>query len=363
MKNQQKDAFGIYIHWPYCLSKCPYCDFASSVSNKIDEDLLFKGYERDLIVFKEKFKTSTPITSIFFGGGTPSLMSEKLFEKLIYSISQNFQISSDIEISLEANPDAISKEKMKNFASLGLNRLSLGVQSLNEKDLLFLGRRHSLKTALEKIDEAKSVFSRVNIDLIYARPHQSLTSWEKELRSALSLGLKHYSLYQLTVEEGTVFYQKNIPQISEAQSIKLYQLTQEIMASAGLPAYEISNHATKDEECRHNLLYWRGGNYLGIGPASHGRMDLIAIENEKNPKKWLSNGPTLTLLTKEEKEEEKLLMGLRLINEGYPTAKILSKKIDFALKMGWITKKNNLIYTTLKGRLLLNKLILFFLDD
>ena len=362
MTQPKKEPFGLYIHWPYCLSKCPYCDFASSVSKKIDEDILLKGYLRDLIDFKEKFNIQKEISSIFFGGGTPSLMSEKLFDTLLNEITKNFKTSSNIEISLEANPDAITKEKMKNFSDSGLNRLSLGVQSLNEKDLLFLGRKHSLKTALQRIDEAKNIFKRFNIDLIYARPRQSLKSWEKELTNALSLGLTHYSLYQLTLEEGTPFYKNNIPQISETQAIRLYCLTQEIMQSAGLPAYEISNHATKNEKCKHNLLYWEGNDYMGIGPAAHGRMGLIASQNHKTPLQWLSDGLTFTDLTAKEREEEKLLMGLRLINKGYPITNINPDKIQIALKNNWIILQNNKIYTTLKGRLLLNKLILLLSD-
>ena len=363
MTQQKKEDFGLYIHWPYCLSKCPYCDFASSVAKKIDEDILLKGYLRDLIVFKEKFHIQNEISSIFFGGGTPSLMSEKLFDSLINEISKNFNLSQKAEISLEANPDAITKEKMKNFAHIGLNRLSLGVQSLNEKDLLFLGRKHSLKTALQRIDEAKNIFNRINIDLIYARPKQSLKSWEKELTAALSLGLKHYSLYQLTLEEGTVFYKNNIPQISETQAIRLYLLTQEIMQNANLPAYEISNHASKNEECKHNLIYWMGNDYIGIGPAAHGRIGLTATQNYKNIQNWLSDGLIFTPLTKKERDEEKLLMGLRLIHEGYPIKNISLKKIEVAVKNKWIEVKNNKIFTTLKGRLLLNKLILLLSSD
>ncbi len=362
MTQPKKEPFGLYIHWPYCLSKCPYCDFASSVSKKIDEDMLLKGYLRDLIVFKEKFNIQKEITSIFFGGGTPSLMSEKLFDTLLNEIVKNFKLSNNIEISLEANPDAITKEKMKNFSDSGLNRLSLGIQSLNEKDLLFLGRKHSLKTALQRIDEAKNIFKRINIDLIYARPRQSLKCWEKELTSALSLGLKHYSLYQLTLEEGTPFYKMGIPQISEIQATRLYCLTQEIMQSAGIPAYEISNHASKNEECKHNLLYWEGNDYMGIGPAAHGRINLVATQNYKNPLQWLSNGLTFTKLTTKEREEEKLLMGLRLINKGYPITNINPDKIQIALKNNWIILQKDKIYTTLKGRLLLNKLILLLSD-
>ena len=363
MTQAKKPALGLYIHWPYCLSKCPYCDFASSVCNQIDEAILLKGYIRDLFVFKKKFNIEKEITSIFFGGGTPSLMSEKMFDELINTISKIFHISPTAEISLEANPDAITKEKMKNFKASGLNRLSIGVQSLNDRDLMFLGRKHSVQTALNRIDEAKNIFNRINVDLIYARPRQSLRSWEKELLHAISLGLKHYSLYQLTLEEGTIFFKKNIPQISETQAVKLYCLTQDIMTAHQLPAYEISNYAAKNEECKHNLIYWRGDDYIGIGPAAHGRIQLIATENSKNIKKWLSDGPNFTSLTNKEREEEKIMMGLRLIQEGIPIKNIHPQHILTAQKRRWIYVQKNRIYPTLKGQLLLNKLIFLLCSD
>lgn len=362
MPTQKKHPFGLYIHWPYCLNKCPYCDFASKVVPLINEDLIFKGYQRDISCFKKQFKSFPEVTSIFFGGGTPSLMSEHLFEKIINLLSKNFKLSTNTEISLEANPDAISLAKMKSFKASGLNRLSIGVQSLNEKDLKFLGRIHSVETALKRIEEAKSIFNRINIDLIYARPHQKLKDWEKELLFAINLGLKHYSCYQLTLEEGTIFYKNNISQISQFQANRLYKLTEDIMQSNNLPAYEISNYAQKNEECQHNLLYWKGHNYLGIGPAAHGRMDMIAIENFKTVQKWIAEGPQFTTLTPSEKKDEKLLMGLRLIQEGYPTINIKESALKKALSKKWITIKNDKLFTTLKGRLMLNQLILTLSD-
>ncbi len=356
----KKHPFGLYVHWPYCLNKCPYCDFASSVIPLINENLIFQGYQRDISLFKDKFQIFPEISSIFFGGGTPSLMSEKMFDSVMNLLAKNFKISPKAEISLEANPDAIDLKKMKSFKSSGLNRLSIGIQSLQEQDLKFLGRIHSVKTALQRIEEAKSVFKRINIDLIYARPHQKLKDWEKELLSAINLGLTHYSLYQLTIEEGTLFYKNNLPEISQTQANRLYKLTQEIMDFHNLPAYEISNHARKGQECQHNLVYWKGQNYLGIGPAAHSRMDLIAIENHKTVQKWLQNGPQFTPLTKEEKKEEHLLMGLRLTQEGYPSKNIKENAIKQALSKKWIILQDDKIFTTLKGRLMLNQLILLF---
>lgn len=358
----KKHPFGIYIHWPYCLNKCPYCDFASKVAPLVDETLILNGYRRDLSVFKENFSPFPEVSSIFFGGGTPSLMSEKMFDEIMSLLTKNFNILANAEISLEANPDAIDLKKMKSFKESGLNRLSIGVQSLNDKDLKFLGRIHSVQTALKRIDEAKSIFNRINIDLIYARPYQKLKDWEDELLRALNLGLKHYSLYQLTLEEGTSFYKNNIPQISDFQARRLYQLTDEIMCAHHIPAYEISNYAKINEECQHNLIYWNGDNYLGIGPASHGRINLIATENQKNVSKWLQMPPQFITLTEKERNEERLLMGLRLVQKGYPITQIKESALKKALSKNWIKIQNNKIYTTLKGKLMLNQLILLLSD-
>ena len=354
----KKPAFGLYIHWPYCLSKCPYCDFASCVIQKIDEEILLKSYIRDILFFKEAFSSFQEVTSIFFGGGTPSLMSEKMFDTLMNTFSKHFSISNHAEISLEANPDAITLNKMKSFKQSGLNRLSIGVQSLKEKDLKFLGRKHSLQTALATIQNAKNVFNRINIDLIYARPHQRLKDWENELLTALNLGLSHYSLYQLTLEENTPFYKNNIPQISQTQAVRLYKLTEDIMTAHNILPYEISNYAKKGQECRHNLIYWRGQNYLGIGPSAHGRFNLIATETEKNVTKWIKSNPTLTPLTQTEKKDEHLLMGLRLIQEGYLLEKLNPISVQKAIQKGWVFCDKKYLFTTQKGRLMLNQLIL-----
>ncbi len=356
--SNKNHAFGLYIHWPYCLNKCPYCDFASKVIPLIDEEMLLKGYLRDILFFKEKFGPIPSVSSVFFGGGTPSLMSEKMFDSLLTLLNKHFCIQKEAEISLEANPDTINLKKMASFKQSGLNRLSIGVQSLNEKDLKLLGRIHSVQTALMRIEEAQKIFDKVSIDLIYARYKQSLKSWEKELQFALSLGLTHYSLYQLTIEEGTAFYKNNIPQISELQAKRLYQLTEDIMTHNGILPYEISNYAKKGFECRHNLLYWHAKDYLGIGPAAHGRINLIATENKKEVSAWLKNTSQISMLSPKEKEEECLLMGLRLIQEGYPITNISNDKIKKALKNKWITLKDNKIFTTQKGRIMLNQLIL-----
>lgn len=354
-----KPILGIYIHWPYCLSKCPYCDFASSICTQIDEKELLSGYKRDIKILYEKVTEKTTVSSVFFGGGTPSLMSSEFTETLLNELNKYFSFEKNPEISLEANPDAITIHKMKAFQQAGINRLSIGVQALNNKDLHFLGRRHTVETALKRLDEANHIFEVVNMDLIYARPGQTLKSWENELKKALALNLKHYSLYQLSIEEETPFFEKKISTVSEQHSRRLYCLTEEIMQEGGLLPYEISNYAKKGSECQHNLIYWRGQDYLGIGPAAHGRIGQIATTNNKSVINWLQNNPQTTLLTPKEKRMEKILMGLRLIQEGFPIQNLNPIGIQKAFKKKWITQKDNLIFTTQKGRLMLNQLILY----
>ncbi len=350
--------FGLYIHWPYCLSKCPYCDFASTVCRQIDEAALLNGYKRDILIFKEKLNENPVVTSIFFGGGTPSLMSLSMCESVLNTIYNEFNVASDVEISLEANPDAIKLEKMKGFKSLGVNRLSIGVQSLNESDLRFLGRRHTLKRALTCIDEATHVFENINMDLIYARPNQTLAAWETELNKALSLKLPHYSLYQLTIEENTPFGRQKQSIPDEDTAVALYRLTESLMNAASISGYEVSNYARSGYECRHNLTYWRGYDYLGIGPAAQGRIHLWETINPRTVSAWLQSPPTCTLLTPAERAEERIIMGLRLKKEGFPCDKLDSEGVQRAISYGWATVKDNLFYPTEEGILLLNQLIL-----
>ncbi len=353
MKSSE-NTIGLYIHWPYCLSKCPYCDFASSVCQQIDEDKLLSGYIRDMDNLLNGLKVST----IFFGGGTPSLMSVGLCEKILNEIEKRIGLTSISEITMEANPDAIDLTKMKAFNQLGINRLSLGVQSLNEKDLHFLGRKHSVQTALKRIEEAHQVFNKINMDLIYARPNQTLKQWENELKFALTLNIGHYSLYQLTIEENTVFGHKKITGCSEKQAVSLYRLTDEIMTAAGCPAYEVSNYAYPTHQCQHNLIYWRGQDYVGIGPAAHGRLGLIATQNPKNVQNWLTKGTSFEELTQTEKQTEKLLMGLRLRQEWFDASNLSTEKINQAVQKGLLEKNGNKIKPTLKGILILDSLVL-----
>lgn len=358
-----KPCLGIYIHWPYCLSKCPYCDFSSYACKQIDEEILLTGYLRDIQQFSAENTGKQSISSIFFGGGTPSLMSVRLADTLLNTLHKHFSFQDNPEISLEVNPDAITFEKMKDFRQAGINRLSVGVQSLNEKDLAFLGRRHTVSTALKRIEEGACLFNNMSMDLIYARPGQTLKNWETELNRALALQLPHYSLYQLSIEEGTPFFDQPLSLPSDKQAARLYVLTENMMTNAGVLPYEISNYAKPGHECRHNLIYWRGQDYIGIGPAAHGRLGQTATENDKNIGDWLKNGPHITLLSDSEKKLEKLLMGIRLIQEGFSTENLCPQGIQKAIRKKWVVLKENHLFTTQKGRLMLNQLILLLSQD
>lgn len=363
MQPFQKPLFGIYIHWPFCLSKCPYCDFYSCTDKTVDYNILMKNYQRDILFFKSKMNIVPTVTSIFFGGGTPSLMPIDFFENFMAFLKKEFLFSSDVEISLEANPDAIDAQKMFLFQQNGVNRLSIGVQALNDSDLRMLGRRHNVATALNRLAEAKDIFDKVNMDLIYARPNQSVLQWEEELNKALDLNLSHYSLYQLTIEEDTPFGKQNIHIPDEETAVDLYLKTNEIMNQRGKPAYEISNYADLTNQCRHNLTYWLGEDYLGIGPASHGRINLLATQNPRSVKQWLNEKPTCQLLTITERQVEKIIMGLRLYDKGFPLNLLNLSGVQKAMDLGWGFCKNNLFYPTMNGHLLLNQLIELLVPD
>ena len=344
----------LYIHWPYCLSKCPYCDFASRVCSAPDEEALWHGYERDL----KQWLDGRPVSTIFFGGGTPSLMGIPLVERILNYVAQKVEILPNCEITMEANPDAITAEKMKALKGLGINRLSLGVQALDEETLRFLGRRHTVQTALQRIEEALGIFQRVNADLIYARPGQTPDMWQTELKHAIGLGLKHYSLYQLTVEERTVFGRTGVQPADEETAVVLYRLTDEIMAAAGCPAYEVSNYAAPGEECRHNLAYWTGADYVGIGPAAHGRLGLTATANPPTVAAWLKNGACVERLTSAQKQTERLLMGLRLRQAWFPVTGLNSVVIRQLTEKGLLVRSDAGIRPTLAGTLLLDRVVM-----
>ena len=349
--------FALYVHWPYCLSKCPYCDFASKVCSKIDEKSLLDRYIKDLEVLPKP----ACITSLYFGGGTPSLMSPSFFEQLMKAISARFSFASDIEVSLEVNPDAIDLPKMRFFRKSGVNRFSLGVQSLTQSGLHLLGRKHSVQTALQRIHEAQEVFQNINIDLIYGRPHQTCPAWEKELKQALSLNLPHYSLYQLTLEQGTPLFNQFLKMPSDNQLRRLYILTNQIMQQAGKGAYEVSNYAQKGFECRHNMTYWTGKDYAGIGPSACGRIDGYATTNARWVNEWLKTPMQWEKLTEKERQTEKIIMGFRLFHQGFPQKELPEIGVQQALKNKWITIKNDLVYPTQEGILMLNQLLLLMI--
>jgi putative oxygen-independent coproporphyrinogen III oxidase len=327
--------FGVYLHWPFCAAKCPYCDFNSHVRHQpVDQERFAAAFLKEMATMRQMSGART-VTSIFLGGGTPSLMQPRTVETILDGIAREWHVPAGIEITMEANPSSVEAERFRGYRAAGVNRVSLGVQALNDTDLKFLGRLHDVADALKAIRLAREIFPRMSFDLIYARPNQTVTAWEQELRQAISYAVDHLSLYQLTIEEGTPFYGLHkagkliVP--DGDQSALLYEATQAITADEGLPAYEVSNHARPGAESRHNLTYWRYGDYAGIGPGAHGRLKTgsrkTAISTERNPEAWLqrveAEGHGMIdqeLLGYEEQADELLLMGLRL-REGVDLAR------------------------------------------
>lgn len=319
--------FGVYVHWPFCLSKCPYCDFNSHVRHAaIDEERYVRAFAAEIASMAARVPGQT-VSTIFFGGGTPSLMRPATVGAILDAVARHWTVARDVEVTLEANPTSVEAERFRGYRDAGVNRVSLGVQSLDDAALKALGRLHSADEALAAVAIARNVFERYSFDLIYARPGQLAADWTRELKLAIAEAAEHLSLYQLTIEPETPFHglhaagKLRIPDDDEARA--LYDLTLDICAQAGLPAYEISNHARPGAECRHNLVYWRGHAYAGIGPGAHGRLEIggerRATATEKHPEAWLmrveANGCGLIsdeALTREERADEFLLMGLRL---------------------------------------------------
>jgi oxygen-independent coproporphyrinogen-3 oxidase len=312
----------LYVHWPFCVSKCPYCDFNSHVRETVDQDRWREALLADL-AHEARETQGRRLTSIFFGGGTPSLMPPATVAALIDAAERHWGFAPDVEITLEANPSSVEAARFADLAGAGVNRVSLGLQSLDEAALRFLGRAHGVDEGLEALDTALSAFERVSFDLIYALPGQSAAAWESQLRRALSFGTGHLSLYQLTIEPGTRFAamaaRGELVPADPDESASLYELTRDMTAAAGLPAYEISNHARPGEESRHNLSYWRYHFYAGIGPGAHGRRNGHATQRHRKPENWLAalarNGHGIAEETKigaRDARIEALLMGLRL---------------------------------------------------
>lgn len=327
MTGTRSPALGVYIHWPFCAAKCPYCDFNSHVRHEPVDEVRFLAAYRTQIAHFAALLPGRSITSIFFGGGTPSLMHPETVAGLIDALGQTWTLPDDVEITLEANPSSVEAKRFAGYRAAGVNRLSLGVQALNDADLVKLGRLHDAATALNAIELARDTFPRLSFDLIYARPGQLLEDWLEELDRAIDLAADHLSLYQLTIEPGTPFFdlqargKLKVPDTELAA--QLYERTIERCAVRGLEPYEVSNHARPHAQCRHNLVYWRSEDYVGIGPGAHGRLTVngrrMATAGERHPETWLqqieTDGHGLNVrdeLTSEEAGDELLLMGLRL---------------------------------------------------
>ena len=387
MNAQQADIItmeplAVYVHWPFCLSKCPYCDFNSHVRESVDHTAWRTALLAE-IAYYASLASNRIVGSIFFGGGTPSLMQPDTVAAVIDAIHAHWRTAPDIEITLEANPTSSEIAKFHAFSNAGVNRVSLGVQALDDNVLRFLGRTHSASHALAAVEMAASCFERYSFDLIYARPDQTATQWRRELEQALTYAGDHLSLYQLTIEPGTAFYHAHargdLHEIDENSAASLYLATQEVMEAYGLAAYEISNHARKEGESRHNLAYWRYQDYVGIGPGAHGRITLegkkYSTQAFRSPEKWLkqvtANGnglETQTGLTKEEQIHECLLMGLRL-NEGVNTAefqrtmgislyeRINPQTLAQLQQAGWVEATTERLRVMGEGRICLNSVI------
>jgi len=358
--------FAVYVHWPFCLSKCPYCDFNSHVRHGgIDEARFLRGYETEITAMAARVPGRT-VSSVFFGGGTPSLMQPSSVQAILDCIGKHWTIAADAEVTLEANPTSVEASRFLGFRAAGVNRVSLGVQALDDAALKELGRLHTAQEALDAVAVARSIFDRYSFDLIYARPRQMPEGWAAELKRAIAEAAEHLSLYQLTIEPDTPFFGLHragkllVPDEDLARD--LYDLTQNVCSDAGLPAYEISNHARPGAECRHNLVYWRGHDYAGVGPGAHGRLTIdgrrIATETEKRPESWLirveASGSGMIVdenLTSGEVADEYLLMGLRL-TEGIDPERY-SAISGRALNPGRISilRNEGAVETTADGRL------------
>ncbi|WP_425092374.1 radical SAM family heme chaperone HemW [Tropicimonas sp. S265A] len=385
MQNWQQGGFGIYVHWPFCASKCPYCDFNSHVRAKVDQTAW-----NDVLLFEiNRLADDTPdrlVSSVFFGGGTPSLMPPETVANIIDTIRTRWTPANNLEITLEANPGSVEAGRFAAYAEAGVTRVSLGVQALNDADLRALGRLHSAADARRAFDIARKAFSAVSFDLIYARQCQTLAQWRAELTEAVSMAVDHLSLYQLTIEPDTAFGDRfaagklrGLPE--DTLSADMYELTQSVCDAHGLPAYEVSNHARAGAECAHNLIYWRMGDYAGVGPGAHGRLTLngtrFATDTHKHPETWLkavqeggSGERPRAVLSRADQANEYLMMSLRL-SEGTSVSRFEAlaghgldpASVTHLTDLGMIEVENDILRTTLQGRLLLNAVISELLAD
>jgi len=372
---RNKNSLALYVHYPFCLKKCPYCDFNSHVRDRLPNNYL-DVYKKELDFWS--VNVSSNISSVFFGGGTPSLMSTKLVEGIIDYVDKLYGLEKDCEITLEANPTSSEASKFKDFRNAGVNRLSIGIQSLNDSDLKFLGREHSAQEAIETIQIAQKNFDNYSFDLIYCLPKQSIKAWQLELREALNLAGKHLSLYQLTIELGTKFWHlnnsKKIIMPDNDTQADFYEKTTELCSNQGFEIYEISNYAQKGFQSKHNLAYWRYQDYLGIGAGAHSRVELddkrYAVKNYNSPEKWtksvMNEGQAIEVkqeLTQSQQDKEKIIMGLRL-KEGVEVINNvrIDKKIATLLNGNLIEVDNNFIKTTDKGRMVTENIVAFLLS-
>ncbi len=371
--------FGVYIHWPFCAAKCPYCDFNSHVRHGGVDVARFQAALLAELAHMAQLQPNQPVHSVFFGGGTPSLMPPSLVGALIDAVAKHWPQEPGIEITLEANPSSVEAGRFAGYRAAGVNRVSLGVQALNDRDLKFLGRLHNAAEAKAALALARRQFERVSFDLIYARPDQGVAAWSDELREALGYAPDHLSVYQLTIEDGTPFAAlhragKLITPPAEIAD-DLYAGTQELTEAAGLPAYEVSNHARPGQECRHNMVYWRYGTYAGIGPGAHGRLVVdgqrTALATQRNPEVWASavekDGHGIVergALSLPDQADERLIMGLRL-SEGLDLAAFrsstgLAPKFpvlrDLAAQ-GLLSIGQDRITVTRAGRMVLNRMV------
>jgi len=371
--------FGVYIHWPFCAAKCPYCDFNSHVRARYDEARWAACVVRELAAVAELQGDRRPDAgSVFFGGGTPSLMSGRAVGAVLDGVARLWSIAPDAEITLEANPNSVEQARFRDYRAAGVNRVSIGVQSLDDVALKALGRLHGAEEAKAAIRLGISVFPRVSFDLIYARPDQTHQAWAAELKGALNFGTEHLSVYQLTIEQATAYAtlarQGRLHLPDEDTAAGLYELTQEICEAAGLPAYEVSNHARPGAASHHNLTYWRYGDYAGVGPGAHGRLTVferrLATQAERLPERWLAaveeKGTSLTIgdISRSDAAHEHLLMNLRL-SEGLDLCAYRARwglsppraRISALKEAGLLTLKDDRLAATPRGRLVLNSLI------
>lgn len=379
IEDWRQGGFGLYLHWPFCQSKCPYCDFNSHVSAHIDQKRWQAAYLAEIARVGAETQGRI-LQSVFFGGGTPSLMNPDLVAAILDTVRNTWTLANNIEITMEANPSSVEAGRFAGYLAAGVNRISIGMQALNDTDLRQLGRMHSVAEAKAAYDTARGLFDRVSFDLIYARQGQTALDWHRELTEALAMEPTHLSLYQLTIEDGTVFGARHaLGQLrglpDEDLAADLYLMTQDLCEAAGLPAYEVSNHAKAGQESRHNLIYWRLGDYVGIGPGAHGRLTLggqrLATEAPKPPGAWLDlverqlPGETARQLTQgKDHAMEYLLMSLRLA-EGSDLARyraiagrdLPQEKLRALVEAGLVVQDGDRLQTTRSGRMLLNAIL------